>query len=126
LPIIAVGSFIIFFFKSQKMTEIGQEIFGFGGLFFGINFMTNGMAPLSKLDAFQELTINMSSTTILGVIIGTVFTLIVQSSSATVGILQGLFSEGAIELVAAMPVLFGDNIGTTLTAILAAIGTSVA
>ena len=68
----------------------------------------------------------MSDNPILGVVIGTVFTLIVQSSTATVGILQGLFAEGAITLDAAIPVLFGDNIGTTITAILASIGASVA
>lgn len=126
LPIIAVGSFLIFFFKHQRITSIGQAIFGFGALFFGINLMTSGMAPLSNLASFQELAINMSSTPVLGVVIGTFFTLIVQSSSATIGILQGLFSEGAIDLHAALPVLFGDNIGTTMTAVLAAIGTSVA
>src|SRR5699024_6646086 len=63
---------------------------------------------------------------VLGVVIGTVFTMIVQSSSATIGILQGLFAEGAINLKAAIPVLMGDNIGTTITAILAGIGGSVA
>src|SRR5699024_9336272 len=62
----------------------------------------------------------------LGVAIGTVFTLIVQSSSATIGILQGLYAENAISLQAAIPVLFGDNIGTTITAILASIGASIA
>src|SRR5699024_3687761 len=68
----------------------------------------------------------MSEHSILGVVIGTIFTLIVQSSSATIGILQGLFSEGAIDLKAALPVLMGDNLGTTITAVLAAIGASVA
>lgn len=126
LPIIAVGCFMLFFFKSQKINVIGQAIFGFGALFFGLGLMSNGMKPLRSLEAFHDLTVNMSDNPILGVVIGTVFTLIVQSSSATVGILQGLFSEGAITLHAAIPVLFGDNIGTTITAILASIGTSVA
>src|SRR5690625_3281998 len=84
------------------------------------------MAPLRSLDFFHELTINMSNNPVLGVIIGTVFTMIVQSSSATIGILQGLYAEGAIDLAAAIPVLFGDNIGTTITAVLAAFGVSVA
>ncbi|MEI3611698.1 Na/Pi cotransporter family protein [Pseudogracilibacillus sp. SO30301A] len=126
LPIIAIGCFMIFFFKSQKVNVIGQAIFGFGALFFGLELMSNGMKPLRSLEAFHELTLNMSDNPILGVVIGTVFTLIVQSSSATVGVLQGLFSEGAITLDAAIPVLFGDNIGTTITAVLASIGTSVA
>lgn len=76
--------------------------------------------------AVLDLTINLSDTPALGVIVGTVFTLIVQSSSATVGILQGLYAEGLIPLNGALPVLFGDNIGTTITAVLAALGASVA
>lgn len=126
LPILAAGAFLIFFFKNQRVTAIGQAVFGFGALFFGLELMSSGMSPLRSLEAFQELTVNMSESPVLGVVIGTVFTLIVQSSSATIGILQGLFSEGAIELKAAIPVLFGDNIGTTITAVLAAIGASVA
>ncbi|MFZ3578619.1 Na/Pi cotransporter family protein [Virgibacillus sp. DJP39] len=126
LPIIAVGCFLIFFFKNQKITNIGQTIFGFGALFFGLELMSQGMEPLRHLETFQELTQSMSSNPILGVVIGTLFTVVVQSSSATIGVLQGLFAEGAIELRAAVPVLFGDNIGTTITAVLASIGASVA
>lgn len=126
LPIMAVGSFLIFFFKNQKVNAAGQAVFGFGALFFGLELMSSGMSPLRSLEAFHDLTVSMSETPILGVVIGTVFTMIVQSSSATIGILQGLFAEGAIELKAAIPVLFGDNIGTTITAILASIGASVA
>jgi len=126
LPILAVGAFMLFFFKNQKVTAVGQALFGFGALFFGLELMSSGMSPLRELEAFQELTLNMSSNPVLGVIVGTLFTLIVQSSSATIGILQGLFSQGAITLDAALPVLFGDNIGTTITAILASIGASVA
>ncbi|NBJ68534.1 MULTISPECIES: Na/Pi cotransporter family protein [Clostridia] len=126
LPIIAVGCFLLFFFKNKKANAIGQAVFGFGALFFGLELMSNGMKPLRSLEAFQELTVSMSDTPILGVVIGTVFTLIVQSSSATIGILQGLFAEGAMELKAAIPVLFGDNIGTTITAVLASLGATVA
>ncbi|MFD2759435.1 Na/Pi cotransporter family protein [Lentibacillus juripiscarius] len=126
LPIIAVGCFLLFFFKNQKVNNLGQAIFGFGALFFGLELMSSGMSPLRSLEAFQELTLSMSEHSILGVVIGTLFTFVVQSSSATIGILQGLFSEGAIELKAALPVLFGDNIGTTITAVLASIGATVA
>lgn len=126
LPILALGSFLIFFFNNQKITAVGQTLFGFGALFFGLDLMSSGMAPLRSLDAFHALTVSMSETPILGVVIGTVFTLVVQSSTATIGILQGLFAEGAIELNAALPVLFGDNIGTTITAIIASLGASVA
>ncbi|KOP83460.1 sodium-dependent phosphate transporter [Cytobacillus solani] len=126
LPIIALGAILLFFFKSQKIHNIGQIVFGFGALFYGLELMSGGMKPLRTLEAFHELTLNMSENPILGVIVGTVFTVIVQSSSATIGILQGLFSEQLIDIHAALPVLFGDNIGTTITAVLASIGASVA
>ncbi len=126
LPILAAGCLLIFFFTNQKVVAIGQALFGFGALFYGLQLMGNGMKPLSSLEFFHDLTIRMSDDPILGVAIGTIFTLIVQSSTATIGILQQLFSDGSISLEAALPVLFGDNIGTTITAILAAIGASVA
>lgn len=126
LPIIALGSILLFFFKSKKIHNIGQLVFGFGALFYGLELMGDGMKPLRGVEAFHELTVQMSTNPILGVVVGTLFTVIVQSSSATIGILQGLFGDGLISLQAALPVLFGDNIGTTITAILAAIGTSVA
>ena len=126
LPIIALGSILLFFFKSKKVHNVGQIVFGFGALFYGLELMSGGMKPLRTLEAFHDLTVSMSSNPILGVVVGTVFTVIVQSSSATIGILQGLFSEELINLDAALPVLFGDNIGTTITAVLAAIGASVA
>ncbi|MCP3030327.1 Na/Pi cotransporter family protein [Halobacillus sp. A1] len=125
LPIIAVGSFLLFFFKNKKVTNIGQTVFGLGALFFGLDVMSGGMKPLRSLEAFQELTLSMSDNPILGVTIGTLFTVIVQSSSATIGVLQQLFGEGLMDLQAALPVLFGDNIGTTITAVLASIGASV-
>ncbi|MGG3998736.1 Na/Pi cotransporter family protein [Anoxybacillus kestanbolensis] len=126
LPIIALGSACIFFFKNQKMHHLGQVFFGFGALFFGLDLMSSGMKPLRALEAFHDLTVSMSANPILGVLVGTIFTVIVQSSSATIGILQELFAQGALELKTALPVLFGDNIGTTITAVLASIGTSVA
>ena len=88
--------------------------------------MGDGMKPLRTLQEFQDFTIMMSDNSLLGVAVGTIFTLIVQSSSATIGILQELFAQGLIDLNGALPVLFGDNIGTTITAVLASIGASVA
>ncbi|MFC3211722.1 Na/Pi cotransporter family protein [Planomicrobium okeanokoites] len=126
LPIMAVGAFMIFFFKKNKIQNIGQVIFGFGGLFFGMETMSGAMKPLRELPAFIDMTVNLSEMPILGVAVGTIFTLIVQSSSGTIAILQGLYAEGLVTLDAALPVLFGDNIGTTITAVLAALGTSVA
>ena len=126
LPIIAVGSIMLFFFKNKKVHNYGQIVFGFGALFYGLELMSGGMKPLRGLESFHNLTVEMSSNPILGVVIGTLFTVIVQSSSATIGILQSLHAESLINIHAALPILFGDNIGTTITAVLAAIGTSVA
>lgn len=126
LPILAVGAFLLFFFKNKKVHNLGQVVFGFGALFFGLELMGSGMKPLAELEFFQSLTLQMSEQPILGLIVGTVFTLIVQSSSATIGILQELYSQGSIDLNAALPVLFGDNIGTTITAVLASIGAIIA
>ncbi|MGD6832240.1 Na/Pi cotransporter family protein [Sutcliffiella halmapala] len=126
LPIIAAGAVLLFFFKNQRIQYFGQIVFGFGALFYGLKTMGDGLKPLRELQAFYDLTVSMSDNPILGVVVGTVFTVIVQSSSATIGILQELFGQGAISLDAALPVLFGDNIGTTITAVLAAIGASVA
>ena len=125
-PIMALGAVLLFFFKKSKIQNIGQVLFGFAGLFIGLELMSGGMKPLREWQPFIDLTLNMSDSPILGVVVGTIFTLIVQSSSATVGILQGLYAEGLITLEGALPVLFGDNIGTTITAVLAAIGASIA
>ncbi|MCL7747202.1 Na/Pi cotransporter family protein [Halalkalibacter alkaliphilus] len=126
LPIIAIGAALIFFIKAKKVNNYGQVVFGFGALFYGLELMGTGLKPLRELEAFAELTLSMSENPLLGVLIGTIFTVAVQSSSASIGLLQQLYEQGAMGLDAALPVLFGDNIGTTITAILAAIGASVA
>nr|WP_240542724.1 Na/Pi cotransporter family protein [Exiguobacterium qingdaonense] len=126
LPMIAVGAVLLFFFKKERYQHLGQVVFGLGALFYGLELMGDGMRPLRSSEYFIDLTQSMSDNPFLGVIVGTVFTVIVQSSSATIGILQELYAGGSIELGAALPVLFGDNIGTTITAILASIGASVA
>ncbi|WP_212391268.1 Na/Pi cotransporter family protein [Sporosarcina beigongshangi] len=126
LPIMAVGAFLIFFIKKSRVKNIGEVIFGFGGLFLGLELMSGGMKPLRELETFTDMMVSMSDQPMLGVVVGTVFTLIVQSSSATVGILQGLYAENLVNLDGALPILFGDNIGTTITAVLASIGASVA
>ncbi|WP_425348944.1 Na/Pi cotransporter family protein [Halalkalibacter urbisdiaboli] len=125
LPIIAVGTFLIFFFKNNKVNNYGQVLFGFGALFYGLNLMGDALKPLKEVQAFADLTVSMSENALLGVLIGTIFTMAVQSSSASIGLLQTLFSQGLMDLNAALPVLFGDNIGTTITAVLAAIGASI-
>ncbi|KGR80245.1 sodium-dependent phosphate transporter [Ureibacillus manganicus DSM 26584] len=124
-PIMALGAVLLFFFKKNSIQNIGQILFGFAGLFIGLEMMGDGMKPLRGAEAFIDLTVSFSEFPILGVVAGTIFTLIVQSSSATVGILQELYGGGLIPLGGALPVLFGDNIGTTITAILASLGASV-
>lgn len=124
-PILMLGAILLFFFKKSSIQNIGQIVFGFAGLFIGLEMMGDGMKPLREWDAFIDLTVSFSDHPILGVVAGTIFTVIVQSSSATVGILQELYAGQLIELDGALPVLFGDNIGTTITAILAALAASV-
>lgn len=124
-PIIAVGTLLLFFFRNERVKNYGRAIFGFGALFLGLNLMGDGLYPLRDAALFQELTISMSNNPLLGVLIGTIFTVSVQSSSAAIGLLQTLFAQGSMTLDAALPVLFGDNIGTTITAVLAAIGASI-
>ncbi|WP_144460549.1 Na/Pi cotransporter family protein [Siminovitchia fortis] len=126
LPIIAVGAFLIFFFKNHKVNNFGTVIFGFGALFFGLSLMGDAMKPLRGAQFFTDLTVSLSDHPLLGVLAGILFTVIVQSSSASIALLQTLFDQGTITLQAALPILFGDNIGTTITAVLASIGASIA
>lgn len=126
LPIIGIGAFLLFFINNKRTQYIGQVIFGFGTLFLGLSTMGGGLKPLRSLPEFTDFIVDLSHSPVLGVIVGTVFTMIVQSSSATIGILQTIADEGMISLRGALPVLFGDNIGTTITAVLASIGASVA
>lgn len=126
LPIIAVGAFFLFFLNKKKFQYIGQVVFGFGMLFLGLSTMSGGVKPLRELPAFTDFMIQMADQPLLGLLVGTVFTMVVQSSSATIGILQTIADEGMINLSGSLPILFGDNIGTTITAVLASIGASIA
>ncbi len=125
LPIIAIGALLLFFSKKKTVNYWGKVFFGFGMLFLGLELMSNGMKPLRSLDIFVDFMRTLSEHPLLGVLVGTVFTLIVQSSSATIGVLQGLAESGGITFHQSIPILFGDNIGTTVTAALAAIGTTI-
>ena len=126
LPIIALGVFLLFFFKTKRINYVGQILLGFGLLFYGMDVMGDGLNPLRSSPFFIGLMTDVENSPLLGVIIGTIFTVIVQSSSATIGVLQELANQGVITYSQAVPILFGDNIGTTITAILAGIGASVA
>ncbi|HZK43141.1 MAG TPA: Na/Pi cotransporter family protein [Syntrophomonadaceae bacterium] len=126
LPIIAIGALTFMFSKDKKWQSIGQAVLGFGLLFFGLTIMGDGMKPLKDLTMFTNMMASVENNPTLGVFIGMVFTFIVQSSSATIGVLQELANQGAVTYYQAVPILFGDNIGTTVTALLAAIGAGVA
>lgn len=126
LPILAIGSFMLFFFKSNQITNVGRVLFGFGALFYGLELMGDGVGPLADLEYFQNLMLAMSDNSFLGLAVGVILTVIVQSSSATIAILQNFYDNGMIDLQAALPILLGDNIGTTITAILAALAGSIA
>ncbi|MFJ6211562.1 Na/Pi cotransporter family protein [Lysinibacillus sp. NPDC092081] len=124
-PLLAIGAGLLFFFKKATYQYIGQIVFGFGGLFLGLELMSASMQSLHQLADFESLTLHLSNQPILGIFLGTVFTLLVQSSTATVGVLQGLYAEHLIGLDSALPILFGENIGTTITAVLASLGASI-
>ncbi|MDT2702514.1 Na/Pi cotransporter family protein [Enterococcus dongliensis] len=126
LPIIGTGAILLFFAKRSSLQSIGQILFGFGALFYGLKLMGGAMNPLKDLPQFNELMIRVSHHPVLGVGIGTLLTMVLQSSSATIGILQQLYMQGSVTLTAALPILFGDNIGTTITAIIACLGASIA
>ena len=126
---VAVG-FILYFFINKKIIKyIGQTIFGFGLLFVGLNTMSQLMKPLAQSPIFENLILQLSELPVLGVLIGTAMTVVVQSSSATIAVLQNLASQpgtdgvsALLSLTTAIPILFGDNIGTTITSVLACIG----
>lgn len=126
LPIIGLGAIMLFFFKKKSYNYVGQIIFGFGMLFLGLKTMSGSMVPLREWELFTNFITNVSDHPVLGVIVGTVFTVIVQSSTATIGVLQSLAYEGAISIEGSLPVLFGDNIGSTIVAVIASIGATVA
>ncbi len=124
LPIICIGAFTFMFAQRRKTTLIGQITFGFGLLFYGMSIMEIPLKSLSATPEFEQVMISVASTPFLGILIGAVLTFLVQSSSATIGILQGLYFTGAVSFPIAFAILIGDNIGTTITSMLSALGGS--
>ena len=127
--IIFIGFIVYFISKSERVKNVGMTIFAFGLLFLGIETMGSVMKPLASSPIFTELIGKVADIPILGVAVGALMTLVVQSSSATIAVLQNFAAQpGAdgvtsiIGLAGAIPILFGDNIGTTITALLASIG----
>lgn len=123
-PVIAfLGVAMIVFLKNEKVKHIGEILAGLGVLFIGMDMMGSAMKPLAESESFVSLLTKFENP-ILGILAGAIFTALIQSSSASIGILQALASSGVIGLKSAAFVLFGQNIGTCITAFLASVGTS--
>ena len=126
LPMIGIGFGMTFFSKSNRVRSYGYALLGLGLLFLGLSFMKDSFNPLKESDIIRNTFLKFAEQPVLGVLVGTVFTIILQSSSATIAIVQVLAGTGLISFEAAIPLVLGDNIGTTITAQLAAMGTNTA
>ena len=119
LPLVGIGMFLAIFGKSKRQRYIGNGLVGFGLLFLGMKTMEDSM---SFLRGRQDLFLSFSSNPLLGVMVGTGITMVVQSSAATIGLTIAMPTQGLFGLDAALPIVLGDNIGTTITAVLASFG----
>ena len=119
-----VGAMMVMFVKGKKRREVGNIILGFGILFVGMGTMSGAMKPLTTLPMFQEILTTVGQHWYLGVIAGALITAVLQSSSATTGILVALATAGALNIDQALPIIMGCNIGTCITAMLATVGTN--
>ena len=121
-PVLAlVGTIFLMFSKSTKQKDVGTILLGFATLMFGMDTMSDAVSGLADIPAFQNLFL-MFENPVLGVLVGAVLTGIIQSSSASVGILQALSATGAVSYAAAIPIIMGQNIGTCVTALLSSFG----
>ena len=126
LPAIGIGAGFKLFTKNKKWSYFGEILLGFGLLFFGLSVMKQAFDPLKTSDEFRQLFMIVGDNHLVGVMIGAILTMIVQSSSATIGITIALASSGILSFDASVALILGENIGTTITANLAAIGTNLA
>ncbi len=122
LPAVGIGFVMIATARRPSRRQWGEVLLGFGILFVGIGFMKDAFAPLQSDEAVRNLMINFSRYPILGVLVGTLVTMALQSSSATIALVQVLAFKGLIDFPSAIPLILGDNIGTTITAQIAALG----
>ncbi len=123
-PVLAlIGTAFLMFGKTSKKKDTGTILLGFATLMFGMDAMSGAVSGLSDVPAFQQMFL-MFKNPILGVLVGAILTAIIQSSSASVGILQALSSTGQVSYGAAVPIIMGQNIGTCITAILSSFGTN--
>lgn len=123
-PILAmIGIVFIMFLKDSKKKDLGLIFVGFAILMFGMDSMSDAMKPLSTMPEFTQLFV-MFTNPILGLLVGAILTAVIQSSSASVGILQALCQTGSVSFAAAIPIIMGQNIGTCITAIMSGVGAS--
>ncbi len=122
LPIIFVGAVVAVFLKKKKAQFAGRALMGFGMLYFGLSLIGDALNQVVALPWFTNFLNQAGDKPILGFLVGIITTLVIQSSSATIGILQQIYATGAIPLVGAIAIVLGDNIGTTITSIMAATG----
>lgn len=125
LPIIAIGTLIFFTARKKKYHCLSQILLGFGILFLGMNLMGEGAEPLSSSAFFLDMMEKFSKVPVLGVAAGAIFTGLIQSSSATTGLVIAMGMKGLLSLKAAIAIIIGANIGTCVTALIASIGTSI-
>jgi phosphate:Na+ symporter len=118
---VALGVAIWLAAKKRKLKDIAEVLIGFGILFIGMDMMGGGLKPLAEEPAFADIMASLNNP-VLGMLVGLGLTTIVQSSSASIGLLQALAGQGLININIAFPILFGDNIGTTTTAMISSIG----
>ena len=122
LLMIAIGFAALFISKDEKVQHYGEILMGLGLVFFGMSVMSGAMKPLRSYEPFLNLMKNMGGNPILGILISAIFTALVQSSSATTGIVIVMASENLISLPAGIALIFGSNVGTCVTALLASLG----
>ena len=121
---IGIGMVFWFFTKKKNIKNISEILIGFGILFVGMNFMKEAAAPVSEMSQVHDAMLYLSKNPVLGILAGFLITGTIQSSSASIGILIVLASQGLLPITAALPVLYGDNIGTCVTSLLSTIGAS--
>jgi len=124
LPIVGVGATIIFFTKRDKYKKIGQALLGFGLLFLGLKIMAEGMHPLRDSQYFKDILLQMSDNPLLAIVVAAIFTFLVHSSAASIGIMMLLAIQGILPLMSAIFLIYGANIGTSFTAVLSSLGSS--
>ena len=129
VALVFIGASMVFFFKKKRLNQIGSVVLGFGLIFLGLAFIDMSFSHFIATDSPYREGINnlfegLANVPVLGITVGTLFTIIVQSSSATIGIVQSMYTVGSISLFGALALMLGANIGTTVTALLASLGSS--